>query len=176
MNQKDSLLRQYTLYGVIASCALAMIFHLIYQWSNNHLLIGLLTPINNSLWEYLKLLFIPMTLYFIAEYQIIGAHYPNLIPARIYGMTFGLGVMLLCYCTYSGILGHRVLLLDLLFFLLGIFLAFWCSQWIQLKRRLSPDLCRHSMMLLGVLIICFIGFSLVQPKLGLFATYEGIPR
>jgi len=176
MNDKDSILKQYTLNGIIASFAMAALFHFIYEWTHSHLLVGLLTPVNNSLWEYLKLLFIPMTLYFIAEYQIIGEKYPNLLPARVYGMAAGLAAMLLCYCTYSGILGGRYLILDIVFLIVGTALAFISSYWIQLKRRLSPDICKRSMVLLGFLIVCFIGFTLFQPNLGLFSAYKGIPK
>lgn len=53
----------------IISCIIAIIFgtlqHFAYDISNNNILVGLISPVNESVWEHLKLVLLPLTLFAI---------------------------------------------------------------------------------------------------------------
>lgn len=54
----------------VFACLLGVISHFVYQWSNNHFLIGLFFPINESTWEHLKLVFFPILIVSFIEYSV----------------------------------------------------------------------------------------------------------
>ena len=49
-------LKSYTLAGTIFVLVLGTLSHFFYEWSNDNPLIGLFSPINESVWEHMKLL------------------------------------------------------------------------------------------------------------------------
>ena len=49
--------------GCILSILLGIFFHFIYDLSGNSFLIGLFFPINESIWEHLKLVLVPITMF-----------------------------------------------------------------------------------------------------------------
>ena len=58
---------QYELIGFFVVVVLGIAFHFAYDFSNNSTIIGIFTPINESVWEHLKLLFYPYLLYTILD-------------------------------------------------------------------------------------------------------------
>ncbi|WP_286082764.1 DUF6512 family protein, partial [Parablautia intestinalis] len=64
-------LKQYTAIGIIFVLLAGTLAHFVYDWSGNHAVIGLFTPVNESIWEHMKLLFFPMLLYaFFAAHHL----------------------------------------------------------------------------------------------------------
>ena len=53
----------YTIAGIVFTSILGTLAHFIYEWSNENFLVGLFTPVSESTWEHMKLLFFPMLLY-----------------------------------------------------------------------------------------------------------------
>ena len=44
-------------FRFLVTCALGVLFHFVYDWTGENAVVGLFTPINESTWERLKLLF-----------------------------------------------------------------------------------------------------------------------
>lgn len=164
----DHKLKQYTLAGAVFTVALGFFLQFTYSWSSGFWLVGIFSPVNSSVWEQLKLLFIPMTLFSVFEAWMIADTYPRLLPARIYGLIGGLMVYLVTAYTYNGIIGARFWLLDFVSFSAAAGAAFLGSHWIQMKYRLSKNECEKSMMILIALLVCFVFFTFYHPQLALF--------
>lgn len=51
----------------IISCIISIIIgtllHFVYEWSGNNFIVGLFAPVNESVWEHLKLILLPATLF-----------------------------------------------------------------------------------------------------------------
>ena len=47
--------RIYHLIGFIVLCAVSVPMHFFYEWLNNNQLVGYFAPVNESIWEHLKL-------------------------------------------------------------------------------------------------------------------------
>ena len=65
------------------------LLHFVYHWTGQNRIVGLFSPVNESTWEHLKLLFTPMLLNSIAEYFVIGNQFSNFIAAKMLGIVFG---------------------------------------------------------------------------------------
>lgn len=53
----------FIIIGVLVTSVLGTLFHFTYDWSGQNFLVGLFTPVSESTWEHMKLLFFPMLLY-----------------------------------------------------------------------------------------------------------------
>ena len=56
-------LKHCTFIGVIFVLIAGTLAHFLYDWSGKNFVIGFFTPINESIWEHIKLLFFPMLIY-----------------------------------------------------------------------------------------------------------------
>ena len=59
MNKKISL-KSFTIISIIFTIIVGTLLHFVYEWSNNNIVAGIFGAINESTWEHLKILFIPM--------------------------------------------------------------------------------------------------------------------
>ena len=64
--------RKHTLVGIIFTSLLGTLSHFLYEWTGYNTIIGTVTPVNESIWEHLKLLFFPVVLFSVYEYFARG--------------------------------------------------------------------------------------------------------
>ena len=57
---KDKCLKTYTIIGVFFVLAAGSLAHFLYDWTGSNAIAGLFVPVNESVWEHMKLLFFPM--------------------------------------------------------------------------------------------------------------------
>lgn len=55
--------KKYVVIGFFVVGILGTLFHFVYDWSGQMWFVGLLVPVNESTWEHMKLLFVPMLIY-----------------------------------------------------------------------------------------------------------------
>lgn len=160
-------LMRYTGAGFLFVSILGVLLHFVYEWSGEQFLIGLFSPVNESTWEHMKLLFFPMLLYTIFESIRLRKDYPGILCARTGGILIGLVLIPVIFYTYSGILGKNYLFLDILTFLLSVGYAFFISYRIatHCKLRLRTSYCIIILMLITLL---FFLFTYNPPAIGLF--------
>lgn len=70
---KDKCLKTYTIIGVFFVLAAGSLAHFLYDWTGSNAIAGLFVPVNESVWEHMKLLFFPMLLYCALEHGSTGA-------------------------------------------------------------------------------------------------------
>ena len=55
--------KSYVVIGFFVVGILGTLFHFVYDWSGQMWFVGLFVPVNESTWEHMKLLFVPMLIY-----------------------------------------------------------------------------------------------------------------
>lgn len=63
--------KKYVVIGFFVVGILGTLFHFVYDWAGKLWLVGLFVPVNESTWEHMKLLFIPMLIYIMFGYLYI---------------------------------------------------------------------------------------------------------
>lgn len=154
--------------GILFTILLGTLLHFVYEWSNYNLIVAFFAPVNESVWEHLKLLFFPTLLYSLIEYQYYGKYYANYIPSITLGLIAGLLSIVVLYYTYSGILGHNVLVIDILIFMISVIITQYISYYI-LKNQLFLDVSNANslLVLIGITLIFFM-FTYKPPMCELF--------
>lgn len=161
-------LKRITLTGILFVIILGSLWHFVYQWTGNNPVIGLFFPVNESTWEHMKLCFFPMLIYSFYMNQKLKTQYPYITSSLLLGILVGSFSIPVLFYTYSGILGFHLFFLDIITFIASILLAFLCVYKFSSSAKLSSYK-RLLSMLVVLLFICFLLFTYLPPKIGLFA-------
>lgn len=163
-------------YAQIAFAILSLIagvlMHFLYEWTGYNYLAGLISPVNESTWEHLKLLFFPVLIFTIFEYFYIGRLFPAFITARTIGCTAGLLFIVAFYYTYTGIIGEHYLWMDILTFFLGVILCYTLTWNLTLKKK-AGNFCTNIFCIFFLLFLTGIlfYFTYTPPMLPLFEAF-----
>lgn len=161
-------LKSYTLIGAIFVTVLGTLSHFFYDLSNQNFIVGFFSPINESTWEHMKLVFFPMLLFSFFAISKIKDNYPCITSSLLSGILLGTFLIPIIFYTYTGILGYNVFILDLLTFLLSVIGAFFVAYRLTLSCRMQE----YTMLLwiaVGIVFLCFLLFAIAPPDIALFA-------
>lgn len=160
-------LKSYMIKGAIFVSILGTILHFAYEWSGNNIIVGLFTPINESIWEHTKLIFFPMLIYSLYLKKKIGTQYPCISSAMTFGALFGVLLIIALYYTYSGIIGYNVSFVDISIFYISVIIAFYTAY--RLTLSCSAERYNSVLQILQIILIClFITFTFSPPGIPLF--------
>lgn len=164
MNQ----LKRYTITGMLFVLILGTLSHFLYEWSNNNFFVGLFSPVNESIWEHMKLLFFPMLLFSLIAIPKLKYDYPCITSSSLSGILMGTILIPIIYYTYTGIIGYDITILDLLTFLLAVVIAFFTAYKFTLSCKMQ-DYTAILRAIVYVFLMCFLLFTYSPPSIGLFA-------
>jgi len=159
--KKENLLLKFEIIGTIFIMIFGTLLHFVYEWSGNRFF-----PVNESVWEHLKLLFFPMLLVTIVGYFIFRGKYPNYLCSKVKGILLSMLFIIVFFYTYTGILGFHVAFLDIGSFFVAVLLG----QIYSYFKVTSGNGCSNAaaFLILLVLSVCFMAFTVVPPRIGLF--------
>jgi hypothetical protein len=161
-------LKKYTFIGILFVSIFGTILHFAYNWSGKNFFVGLFTPVNESTFEHMKLIFFPMFIYSVFLWYKLRYNYPCIFSISILSTIIGTILIPILFYTYTGILGFNNLVLDISTFLLSVIIAFIYMY----KNTLSCTRIRNNkyMFILAIIIaILFMIFSYNAPNLGIFS-------
>ena len=160
-------LKHYTIIGILFVSVTGTLSHFLYDWSGHHPIVGLFTPVNESVWEHMKLLFFPMLLYAAIMIGKWKRHYPPIVSALFFGILTGTLLIPLFYYAYTSVLGKNYLILDIGIFILSILISFWLSYKLTLSKKLES----YTFVLCAavcILLTCFLVFTRHPPNDAVF--------
>lgn len=153
----------------ILICTLGVLNHFLYSWSGDNPIVGTFTPINESIWEHLKLLFFPFMLYTFAEFVLSKKHVSGFLFSRFLGVLCGMIFIPTAFYCYTFLLGRDLLVLDILIFIAAVALSLKISA-----KRIDSQSDAYDFLNLSGLILfigvtaLFIGFTFYPPNTPLF--------
>lgn len=162
-------LRRWQLLGFLFTSAAGTLLHFLFEWSGELSLVGAVSAVNESVWEHMKLLFIPMFLFALAEASVLGDKFHSFWRAKLAGTLLGLLLIPTLYYTYTGALGWRKVFIDISIFYVAAAAAYLLEAFLLLRepQRLSV-LEFPAMLLLVLLALVFLYFTYFPPRLPIF--------
>lgn len=151
--------KKITGLGILWTIVLGTLSHFFYQWSHENILIGLFSPVNESVWEHLKLLFFPALTYMFIEQKAMGKAMPGLFGKNLLGIFAGLLVMPLLFYGYTAFSGKSILLVDIGIFCVGVLLTFLLPYKLR-NRQISKEAEGEVRKILWILLAAFLFVSL----------------
>lgn len=164
----DQKLRRWQFGGLVFTAAAGTLLHYLYDWSGGLSLLGVISAVNESVWEHMKLLFIPMFFFTLIEMTVLGEHYSHFWRSKLLGILSGLLLIPALFYTYTGALGFRLIWLDISIFYLAAATAFFLETRLLLRHSRSGALELPSMLLIWLLAFAFLIFTYVPPRLPIF--------
>lgn len=153
--------------SAIVVAILGTLFHFTYEWSGENFVVGLFTPVNESIWEHMKLIFFPTLLVGIIISYPLEKCYPNIILAILAGLLCGTLLIPTLFYTYSGVLGFSLAAIDITIFYVCVIVTFFIiCKWASNDKLVHWKYLLYLLTLLFVL--AFIRFSYHPPMLGIF--------
>ena len=105
-------LKGFKVLGVFGVFILCFVFHFIYSWFPN-VLFSLLFPVNESIWEHMKLIMSSILFYGILEYFLLKKNnilFNNYITSLFLSGVLGIVIFLIIYLPLYGVFGENLFL------------------------------------------------------------------
>ena len=109
--------------AVFVISLLGVLGHFVYEWTNENAVVGLFFPVNESIWEHLKLIFFPSLIFFGIEYSLSANKPKNYIPTAIKGIFYGMLSVVTLYYTITGIIGNNIDFINILIYFVSVFVT-----------------------------------------------------
>ena len=131
-------MKKIKIIGVFVIFALSFLSHFMYEWFPNDLF-SIILPVNESIWEHMKLLVTPVLIFVLIEYIIYrkkDISYNNFVLSYSISMIFGIIIYLLIYLPIHYIFGHSAIFaIGLLFitFIIIEIISYYIMQYRNIK-------------------------------------------
>lgn len=175
-----------TVISIIAASVLGVFFHFAYDFFGKNPIAALFFPINESVWEHLKLLFFPMLLCLL----LLSSFYPYknkscYVTGIAMGLIFGCISIIVLFYTATGIIGKNIDWLNIVIYFIAVIIAhlifyYYAStplnntySYLNRNSDKNGSNCNGipvwiSIIAITALCVLFFIFSFYQPDIGLF--------
>lgn len=164
--QKDWWRKYKTdVYYVVCIIIAGTLLHFAYEWSGENAFVAIFSPISESVWEHLKLLFVPAFFFTIFMYYLLGDRYPEYLWYQTKSIFAGMLFILLIYYTYSGITQRENMWADIgIFYLAAVFAGITAGRCRNRKDRERFPYAKYSAVILLLLWAVFIWLTFQMPQ------------
>ncbi|MEE0740922.1 MAG: DUF6512 family protein [Emergencia sp.] len=161
----------FKILGILFVSVFGTLLHFVYQWSGSNPVVALIAPVDESVFQHLKLLFTPFVLWAFIEAGRSGHLAKNFIPVKAYSVLAGMLVMVFVFYFYTFLAGRNFLWADISLFFLSVFTAFGVEKLLE-NQPWTGTLCSvvSGNLLMTVMAASMVFFTFWPPKLGLFVS------
>lgn len=168
MKAHTSTLKKYEIFGAIFIIVFGSLLHFSYEWTGYWKPVALFAAVNESVWEHLKLAFWPALFWAFLESRLLPDHKSYFWASKAYAFAVPAIVIILVFYSYTSLLGHNYLILDICLFIAAI-IAAQITSYKLLARKIEGKLFVYwGLVLLLVQIIFYGCFTYFPPKNFLF--------
>jgi hypothetical protein len=161
-------LKSWKLYGIISIIIVGSLMHSVYPWSGEIRWLGFLFPVNESVWEHLKMGYYAIVFFIVLEYPAIGRIAHNYWIARFCSVVLLNMVIVVVFYSYTTFLGRSIVWVDILSYVLGVILSQMAAHRIFLQRPLQRSV--NYLGIAGIILIglVFAWFTRYPPRTDIF--------
>lgn len=165
----EAKLRRRQIGGFLFTSILGTLLHFLYEWSGDSPLLGLVSAVNESTWEHMKLLFVPMFLFALWESTAFASRYHCFWRVKLLGIVVGLLLIPTLYYTYTGALGLQVTWLNILIFYIAAAAAYALETRLLLRQQKCSGMWElPAALLVWGVAFAFLFFTYLPPRLPIF--------
>ena len=122
--KKLSPSEKWILLGIPAIFIIGSIFHFIYEWTGKNIIVGLISPIDESIFQHIKLIVIPIICWWTLYYYLKGKKDSISAEKWFAGALLSLLTAIILipsiFYLYTGALGIESLIVDILILLIAL--------------------------------------------------------
>ncbi|MCM8709430.1 DUF6512 family protein [Clostridium sp. SYSU_GA19001] len=161
---------KWILTGIPVLFIVGSFMHFLYDFTSKNVIIGIIAPVNESVWEHLKMILLPVILWWTIYYLAVGGIYNidknKWFTAALAALLTALITIPLLFYFYTRAFGIELLIVDIL--LLFIALLFGQLAGLHFYKYTKGIDSTISISIIFSLIFLFILFTFYPPHLPLF--------
>ena len=162
-------LRRWEIAGFFLTGIAGPLLHFVYRWSGENRIAAAISAVNESTWEHMKLLFVPVFLFALVEMVVLTGQYRNLLAAKLAGTLAGLAAIPVLFYTYTGIWGQSSMAADIAIFYIAAALVFYLGYRLGESGKLSGGALQiGSLLVLWIIAFLMVYFTYAPPHIALF--------
>lgn len=163
----DSAFKE-ALWGFFITATAGTVLHFAYGFTGGPDILAPFVPVNESIWEHLKLLYWPTVFYTLSSLLQTGFD-PHSVWARCCGLVTGLLATVILYYTYTGVIGRGFLPVDIALFYLSAALTYGLSY--ALRTRFPAPTTLEARLFAALILLVGMGmffWTSAPPRIQLF--------
>lgn len=159
--------KNFQIVSIIFVWITGTLLHFTHDWFPNSAVFTIISAVNESTWEHLKLVFFPMLFMTVIGY-FYNKDINNFLYAKLASILVAMSFIVVFFYTYTGIIGRNFAVLDIGSFFVAVALGEYYAYKIMLSDK---DKIRSALAvaILVVIFLCFAIFTYYPPSIGLFA-------
>jgi Family of unknown function (DUF6512) len=153
-------------WGALFILVVGTLWHFVYQWSGDNPLLGWVAPVNESVWEHVKLVAIPSLIWNgLAASRL--PHRNRLAWAAFLEACTGPAVIVTGYYVYSSLLGRGWFVMDIALFVAAVAAGRLVNHRVRQGSRRVPGTL-PALVLIAALLAAFAAVTVWPPELPVF--------
>jgi hypothetical protein len=163
-------IRSWELAGFVFVSITGTLLHFVFEWSGSSQLAAAVSPVNESVWEHLKMTYFPLIVFSAVEYIFIRSSTENFFRAKAASVYIMPAAVMLIHYSFKAVFGKSLLPADIASFYIAAGAGYYVSYRILLSSGKSASSFFHFIYPAAILIpaLVFIIFTFYPPRLPVF--------
>ena len=161
-------LKNLQIAGFIFTGISGVILHFLFNWTDESIIVAPFSAVNESIFEHMKLLFVPMFVFALYEQKYVKDNYSNFWCIKFRGIILGIVLIPVLHYTISGALGFIPDWVNIAIFFITAAISYYYET-----QRFNSDCkkdenCRDSLFTLIIIAVIFVILTFAPPHIPLF--------
>lgn len=153
--------------GIHFTGILGTLLHFLFDWAGGSLGAALVSAVNESIWEHMKLIFVPMVVFALIQRRFLPKE-QGFWCVKLAGILAALVLIPALYYSYTGALGVSADWFNIAIFFIAAAAAFRWETWLLQREKICPLPEWLAVMLIAVIGTVFLISTFVPPEIPLF--------
>ena len=161
-------LKRWRFAGIVVLTVLGFVLHYLFSWTGGSKIVGFYSPVNESVWEHLKLGYWSVVLFSVVEHLSIKNRTNNYFLARTIGiLTLEVTIIIIFYW-YTFIAGKDILLIDISSYILAVISCQYITYFFLRAQPFSKAINRICLAIFLLLGVLFGAMTYYPPHIAIF--------
>jgi len=143
------------------------VLHFLYEWLEGALWIAPFSGVNESTWEHMKLLFVPMLIFAIVQ-SFFFRDREDFWCVKLRGILLGLSLIPLIFYTYNGVIGRSPDFINIAIFFISAAVVYIYETRLFNSERLICKSPKMALAIIALIALLFVIFTFITPEIGIF--------
>ena len=155
------------LYGFAVVSLLGTLLHFLYEWTGESVLVAPFSAVNESTWEHMKLLFVPMFLFAIVQ-RFFFRDRDDFWCVKLRSAILGLVLIPVLFYTYNGVIGKSPDWINISIFFISAAVAYFYEVKLFNERNVLCRAPKRALFAFCFILALFVLFTFRTPAIGIF--------
>ena len=157
----------WQLMGFAVTSLGGTLLHFLYEWLGEAVWIAPISGVNESTWEHMKLLFVPMFIFAIIQ-SFFFKERDDFWCIKLRGILLGIVLIPVLFYTYNGVIGKSPDWINIAIFFISAAIAYIYETRLFNENKLLCKSPKWRIIVLCAIALLFVVFTFATPEIGIF--------